>query len=180
MVPCAVWAQFPLVGPRSARLRRVPLLLVRHAHAHARKEWSGSDRLRPLSANGLRQAEGLIAVFGNFARPSRVLSSPYLRCVQTVGPFAQANHLEVEPDEDLSEGQSASAVSLIRALAEDNVAVCTHGDVIAEILVTLADEDMLDLGPNPRQAKGSVWALDGDGGLFTSARYLPPVVVESV
>ncbi len=155
-------------------------MLVRHAHAYARKEWSGTDRLRPLSANGLRQAEGLIAVFGNFARPQRVVSSPYLRCVQTVGPLAQANHIEVEQDEDLSEGQVSNAVSLIRALAKDNVAVCTHGDVIAEILVTLADEDMLDLGPNPRQAKGSVWALDGEGGLFSSARYLPPVVVESV
>ena len=86
----------------------------------------------------------------------------------------------MEPKRTWPKGQSASAVSLIRALAEDNVAVCTHGDVIAEILVTLADEDMLDLGPNPRQAKGSVWALDGEDGLFTSARYFPPVVVESV
>jgi len=152
-------------------------LLVRHAHAYARKEWSGDDRLRPLSDSGLRQAEGLIAVFGNFPRPSRVLSSPYLRCVQTVGPLAQAHHLEVEPAEDLAEGQSAAAVGLVRALAADNVAVCTHGDVI---LVALADEDMLDLGPNPRQAKGSVWALDGEDGIFSSARYFPPVVVESV
>jgi broad specificity phosphatase PhoE len=158
----------------------VPLLLVRHAHAYARKEWSGDDRSRPLSDNGLRQAEGLIAVFGNFARPSRVLSSPYLRCVQTMVPLAQANHVEVEPDEELSEGQSTSAISLVRNLVTENVAVCTHGDVIAEILVALADEDMLDLGPNPRQAKGSVWVLNAEDGIFTSARYFPPVVVESV
>jgi broad specificity phosphatase PhoE len=168
------------VAHSSARLEGVPLLLVRHAHAYARREWSGDDRLRPLSANGLRQAEGLIAVFGNFAGPARVLSSPYLRCVQTVVPLAQANHLEVEPSEDLAEGESSTAVRLVRDLAMDNVAVCTHGDVIAEILVALADEDMLDLGPNPRQAKGSVWALDAEDGLFTSARYFPPVVVESV
>ena len=158
----------------------MPLLLVRHAHAHARKEWSGDDRLRPLSANGLRQAEGLIAVFGNFARPRGSCPAPTCAVSRRSEPFAQAHHLDVEPDDDLAEGQSASAVSLIRALAEDNVAVCTHGDVIAEILVTLADEDMLDLGPNPRQAKGSVWALDGEDGSFTSARYFPPVVVESV
>jgi phosphohistidine phosphatase SixA len=158
----------------------VPLLLVRHAHAYARKEWSGDDRLRPLSVGGLLQAEGLIAVFGNFSRPSRVLASPYLRCVQTVEPLAQANHIEVEPEEDLAEGQSSSAVRLVRDLVKDNVAICTHGDVIAEILVALADEDMLDLGPNPRQAKGSVWALEAEGRVFTSARYFPPVVAESV
>jgi hypothetical protein len=39
---------------------------------------------------------------------------------------------------------------------------------------------MLDLGPNPRQAKGSVWALNAEDGIFTSAQYFPPVVVESV
>jgi broad specificity phosphatase PhoE len=100
--------------------------------------------------------------------------------VQTMEPLAQANHVAVEANDDLSEGQSTNAVSLVRALAGATVAVCTHGDVIAEILVTLADEDMLDLGPNPRQAKGSVWVLDSEDGCFRSAKYYPPVVVESV
>lgn len=95
-------------------------------------------------------------------------------------PLAGVNHVAVEPSEDLSEGQSSAAVTLVRALAGDNVALCTHGDVIAEILVTLADEDRLDLGPNPRQAKGSIWVLKGQDGLFTSAQYFPPAVVESV
>jgi broad specificity phosphatase PhoE len=119
-------------------------------------------------------------VVGGFGRPSRVLSSPYLRCLQTMEPLALANHVSVEPSEELSEGQSCAAVGLVRALAGDNVALCTHGDVIAEILVTLADEDRLDLGPNPRQAKGSIWVLDGQDGFFTSAQYFPPAVVESV
>jgi broad specificity phosphatase PhoE len=119
-------------------------------------------------------------VVGGFERPSRVLSSPYLRCLQTMEPLALANHVSVEPSEELSEGQSCAAVGLVRALAGDNVALCTHGDVIAEILVTLADEDRLDLGPNPRQAKGSIWVLDSQDGFFTSAQYFPPAVVESV
>ena len=53
------------------------------------KSGRATTSLRPLSAHGLRQAEGLIAVFGNFAPPSRVLSSPYLRCMQTVDPLAR-------------------------------------------------------------------------------------------
>jgi hypothetical protein len=52
--------------------------------------------------------------------------------------------------------------------------------VIAEILVTLTDEDRVDLGLTPRQAKGSVWSLEGKDAFFTSARYFPPVVAESV
>jgi len=156
------------------------VLLVRHAHARARKEWSGDDRLRPLSPHGLMQADGLVSVTREFPRLSRVLSSPYLRCLQTMEPLAAAKALTVEPEDDLAEGQSVAAVALVRSLAGDNVALCTHGDVIVEILVTLADEDRVDLGSNPRQAKGSVWVLDGTDGSFTSARYFPPVLVETV
>ncbi|MGD0809180.1 MAG: phosphoglycerate mutase family protein [Acidimicrobiales bacterium] len=158
----------------------VPLLLVRHAHARPRREWSGEDRLRPLSVHGERQAEGLVAIAGLFLPPTRTLSSPYLRCLQTTEPLGRAHNLAVEANDALSEGQSSAAVSLVRSLAGTNAFVCTHGDVIAEILVTLADEDRVDLGVTPRQAKGSAWALEGKDGFFTSARYFPPVVAESV
>jgi broad specificity phosphatase PhoE len=103
-----------------------------------------------------------------------------MRCVETMEPLGAAMAIKVEEADDLAEGQSLAAVTLVRSLAGDNVAVCTHGDVIAEILVTLADEDRVDLGPNPRQAKGSVWLLDGCDGSFTSARYFPPSLVETV
>ena len=153
---------------------------MRHAQATPRKEWEGVDGVRPLSSHGLRQADGLIAIVGNFAPRSRILSSPSLRCLQTVGAVASAQHLTVEPTDELTEGQSSVAVSLVRRLAGQEVVVCTHGDVIAEILVALADEDRLDLGQNPRQAKGSVWALDGRAGSFTSAKYFAPVLVGTV
>lgn len=136
--------------------------------------------MRPLSAHGLKQAEGLVSLASNFPPMSRVLSSPYLRCTQTVERLAAAKGIMVEKFDDLAEGQSSAAVRLVRSLAGENVALCTHGDVIAEVLVTLADEDRVDLGPNPRQAKGSVWALEGGDGSFTSARYYPPVLVETV
>ena len=164
----------------SARLVGVALLLVRHAHALPRKEWASADHLRTLSEQGKRQAAGLIMVAGGFAPVTRVLSSPYTRCVQTVTPLAGERGLEIELSDDLVEGQSSAAVKLVRALAGMDVAVCTHGDVIAEILVTLADEDRVDLGPNPRQAKGSVWSLEGAEGEFSSARYSPPLMVEPV
>jgi 8-oxo-dGTP diphosphatase len=158
----------------------VALLLIRHAHALARKEWPGPDHKRPLSPQGFKEAEDLVGVVGQFAPVSRVLSSPYLRCAQTVTPLANARGLEVELSDDLAEGQRASAVKLVRSLAGADVAVCTHGDVVAEVLMALADEDRLDLGPNPRQAKGSVWCLEGADGSFSSARYFPPVTTETV
>jgi phosphohistidine phosphatase SixA len=158
----------------------VALLLVRHAHAWPRKEWSGEDRLRPLSASGRREAQGLVSIAGRFKPPSRVLSSPYRRCLETVEPVAARYGLSVELTDDLVEGESLKAVQLVRSLIGEDAVLCTHGDIVAEILVSLADEDRLDLGPSPRQAKGSAWALRAKDGLFKSAEYFPPVVAEAV
>lgn len=148
------------------------LLLVRHAHAGARKEWDGDDHLRPLSARGTRQAEGLVGLLDPYAC-QRLLSSPYERCVATLRPLAERLSLRVEPLDELAEGNATAALALVRALADDKVAVCTHGDVVAEVLVALADEDRLDLGDRPRQAKGSTWVLESSDGRFSRAAYLP-------
>jgi 8-oxo-dGTP diphosphatase len=155
-------------------LGAVPLLLVRHAHAGSRKDWHGEDRKRPLSAKGQAQATGLIEMLQPWS-PQRVLSSPFRRCVQTVEPLASHSGLEVEPVEGLAEGAGPDAVALVRSLGDDKVALCTHGDVIPEVLVALADEDRMDLGPRPRQAKGSVWVLESVAGHFVRATYLPPI-----
>ncbi len=158
----------------------MPLLLVRHALAKARKDWSGDDLLRPLTGHGARQAESLVAVAEGLATVSRVICSPYLRCQQTLAPLASHRGIPLEVDEALAEGQRSAAVQLVRQLAGQDVALCTHGDVIVEVLVSLADEDHVDLGPNPKQAKGSVWALAGAEGRFSSATYTAPVGAERV
>lgn len=149
------------------------MLLIRHAHAGARKEWAGDDRLRPLSGKGRRQADALVRPLGPWA-VQRILSSPFERCLQTVAPLAAELGLVVESCPALGEGQGGKALKLVRALADDKVALCTHGDVIPDVLVPLADEDRIDLGPRPRQAKGSVWILEVTAGRFTKATYLPP------
>jgi broad specificity phosphatase PhoE len=157
----------------SGRLFPVTLLLIRHAHAGNRKDWAGDDRERPLSSKGRRQARTLIDQLEPWA-PSRVLSSPYRRCVETVKPLADELGLKVEELDELAEGAGLEALELVRSLHDSHVALCTHGDVIPEILVALADEDRLDLGPAPRQAKGSTWVLTSHKGRFHKATYVPP------
>jgi phosphohistidine phosphatase SixA len=105
-------------------------VLLRHAKAGDRQAWAGDDRLRPLDERGRRQAEALVELL----RPlgiRRIVSSPYVRCVQTVEPLAAALGLAVELDERLAEGARAASAPL---LAEDGVVACTHGDVIEELL----------------------------------------------
>ncbi|MDQ2754041.1 MAG: histidine phosphatase family protein [Actinomycetota bacterium] len=152
----------------------MPVLLIRHAQAGARKDWPGEDRLRPLTGKGRRQAAGLVRALGVFA-PQKILSSPYTRCLQTVAPLAAAFNLTVQPVEDLAEGNGLAALDLTRALADEKVALCSHGDVIPEILIGLADDDRVDLGKHPRQAKGSVWILESDQGHFHRATYVAPL-----
>lgn len=152
----------------------MPLYLVRHANAGSRADWPGPDRDRPLSAQGRRQAEGLVHLLADRSL-RRVLSSPYVRCVQTVAPLAERFGVAVEEVAALAEGAAAGdAVELLRALDGTTAALCTHGDLVPPILDTLAASDGLPLPPGYPFAKGSTWELDVLNGRWLSARYLPP------
>jgi 8-oxo-dGTP diphosphatase len=107
--------------------------LVRHARAGHRAEWDGDDRLRPLDERGRRQAEGLVAQLAG-REFKRILSSPSVRCVETVVPLAETRGLTVEPDDALAEGAgSHAALGLPRRVGEPLVA-CVHGDLVEELL----------------------------------------------
>ena len=105
-------------------------VLLRHASAGERDDWDGDDELRPLDARGRRQAAALAELLQPF-EVRRVVSSPYVRCVQTVEPLAAALGLRVEQDDRLAEGEGAAAAALLR---EDGVVCCTHGDVVEAVL----------------------------------------------
>jgi 8-oxo-dGTP diphosphatase len=107
--------------------------LIRHAVAGRRGSWKGSDEERPLTKEGLRQAERLASSFADLAL-ARLVSSPFTRCVQTLEPLAQAKGLAIACSDVLAEGAPAGPLlQLIRAATEP-VALCTHGDVL---LVTM-------------------------------------------
>jgi phosphohistidine phosphatase SixA len=111
----------------------VRVYLVRHANAGKRMKWQGDDRLRPLDERGARQAELLVEQLGD-ASFALIVSSPYLRCVQSVVPLAKARDLSVQTDEALAEGAGADAgLTLFRGLATDLVA-SVHGDLVEELL----------------------------------------------
>lgn len=104
------------------------VVLLRHARAGDREEWRGDDFHRPLDDRGRKQAQNLAAELRALG-VRRALSSPYLRCVQTLEPLG----LPVEHEDRLAEGATrAEALELLGSL-EDAVA-CTHGDVIELVL----------------------------------------------
>ena len=82
--------------------------LVRHADAGQRPATS-EDRLRPLSTEGRRQVKAMTS----WLRPgphSRVLSSPYVRCIETVEPLAARNGRRLILSDKLAEGGPLDAL----------------------------------------------------------------------
>jgi 8-oxo-dGTP diphosphatase len=158
------------------------LYLVRHAHAGDRAAWDGHDRGRPLSRKGRRQADGLAERFAD-AGIGRVLSSPATRCVETLAPLAERLGLAVEHDVRLMEGAAlAGSLGLAAELRDacaaggpDAVAVCSHGDVIPELLRLLRDGGVRVEDPMV-WPKASTWVVTAAAGRWARVRYLPPPV----
>ncbi len=148
--------------------------LVRHAKAASRRTWSEPDIGRPLDAKGHDQARTIADLL--YRRPvGRGLSSPALRCRQTVGPLGDRLGLHLELHDALAEGTSGErALELVDALAAGgaDAVVCSHGDVIPEVIDRLAGRGVLVHGPRAC-AKGSTWDLEVLDGVIVAARYVP-------
>jgi phosphohistidine phosphatase SixA len=149
------------------------LYVVRHAHAGDRSSWEGSDELRPLSPRGAKQATALCDLLLE-AGLKRLVSSPSVRCIDTLRPLGEALGVEVETDDRLAEGAGGrAALELLVELSSAPAAACSHGDVIPDVLDELADRGVR-FRDEPRWQKGSSWELTWNGAGVTSARYLPP------
>jgi phosphohistidine phosphatase SixA len=153
----------------------VTIFLVRHAHAGKRSEWDGDDSARPLSERGEAQTAAITGLLGD-RKVRRVVSSPYVRCVQTVEGLADAAGVDVEVDSRLAEGSdTAPALELLLELDETHGVACTHGDLIPALLQRLVAMGMAVDGPLLDQ-KGSVWTIRTKGGVPMTGCYTPPPV----
>jgi 8-oxo-dGTP diphosphatase len=149
----------------------VNLYLVRHAHAGDREHWDGPDDERPLSPRGYEQTDALTAAFAT-SPIGRVLTSPAVRCRQTVEPLAARLGVAVEPTLVLAEGSPVEpAVSLMVALASDghDAVLCMHGDLLPEMVRALEHRGTTVDGVGC--AKGSVWHVVANDKRFMRATY---------
>lgn len=146
--------------------------LVRHAVAARRRSWSEPDELRPLDERGLRQAERLPGQ-RDWSAVTTVLSSPALRCRQTVAPLARALGLEVAVSAALAEGaDGTAALRLIEEHPGGDLVLCSHGDVIPDVLRLLALRGA-ELPGERRWSKGSTWSIEHTADRFVQASYTP-------
>ncbi len=149
------------------------IYLVRHGRAGDRNKWQGPDDLRPLSKGGRRQAQALVEQLAD--RPiGRVVSSPCVRCRQTVEPLAEQRRLPVDLADALAEGAPlAESLRLVEKVTPEEAVLCTHGDVLGNLLAHYEQRDV-PLGADVRLEKGSTWELEIAEGEVVAARYHPP------
>ena len=151
------------------------LFLVRHAKAGKRKEWDGDDTLRPLDKIGRLQAEA-IALRLSGKSPTALYSSRYLRCVQTLEPLGEHLGQTVTIDDYLTEGADWRATIEWMTTLHDGAVLCSHGDVIPDVISALERRGMHIAG-DPDWRKATVWVLERDGDTFAKGKvWSPPSV----
>jgi len=148
------------------------LFLVRHAKAGKRSQWDDDDSLRPLVAEGVRQSEVIAEAIAPL-HPTALFSSPFLRCVQTLEPLGKAVGLPVVAHELLAEGVDfIGTVDWMHTLA-DGAVMCSHGDVIPEVIDALERRGM-EVSGFRESRKGSVWVLERRDNAFIGGHAWPP------
>ncbi len=148
--------------------------LVRHAHAGEKKKWRKADVVRPISKKGHEQVEELTT---RLVRTpiTEVLSSPSLRCEQSVAPLAARLGLKVRTAQALRrESTLDKTLRLIRKNRGKRTVMCAHGETIGPLIEKLAADPKVDVRGPMEWPKGSIWVVTTRKNRIVRARYVPP------
>jgi 8-oxo-dGTP diphosphatase len=153
-----------------------PFILLRHASAGSKHAWQAKghsdDLLRPLDAEGRKQAEavaGLLACFGK----ARVLSSAAERCVATVRPYAvqEGVAIEVEPAFTIGQADDRAIARAVEAVIRDGrpAVICGHRENLP-VLLEEACRALRAKAPDGATLRmASFWVLQASGQSLASA-----------
>lgn len=126
-----------------ASLATRPVIVIRHAKAKPRSSWQRAEGDRPLAATGKRQALAVTRLLAAW-QPERVVTSPWLRCMSTVVPYAKKHGVKVKERSQLTEAthkrhpKRAAQVTEQLFDTERPVVLCTHRPVLPTVLKVLA------------------------------------------
>jgi phosphohistidine phosphatase SixA len=160
----------------------MPLFLVRHAKAGKRSKWledpanDNDDRKRTLDDKGILQAAALADRLTDFA-PTLLLSSPFMRCIQTLEPLGSNISVIVTPDERLAEDNSFEPMLELLESCPDNAVLCSHGDMIPMVTDALERRGMVVTGMRDSR-KASVWVLERQKGIIVRGHAWPPPTID--
>ncbi|AZN30072.1 NUDIX hydrolase [Flaviflexus salsibiostraticola] len=128
------------------KLKTWPLLVARHTRAMKRSAWkggSGTEATRPLTPIGEKHARELVPLLAAYG-VTRVVSSPWERCVATMRPYAKALRTEIEMYDELTEASHESKPKVVDKLVdfmvrrnEASAVICVHRPTLPTIVAAL-------------------------------------------
>lgn len=118
------------------RKRTRAMVVLRHAKARSRTQWTHPDPERPLVALGHAQSQRLVALLAVYDA-TRIVSSSSARCVQTLEPYADATGWALEERAGLTE-EAATVESVLEIVDEllagpESAVICTHRPVLPTV-----------------------------------------------
>jgi 8-oxo-dGTP diphosphatase len=119
-----------------------PIVLQRHGKAQRRGPQYPDDLARPLAAAGRGQADALALLLPAYGA-GQVVSSPAVRCLGTIRPFAEAAGLPLREDAALTEIAYVHAPRAVVAWLGELIGrrrgtvVCTHGPLLDELIAAV-------------------------------------------
>ena len=160
------------------------LVIMRHASAGDKHDWDGDDLLRPLDREGQAGALVLVPLLACFD-PVRIVSSPAVRCTETVAPYAAHVGAPIEVDHALTVPDRAPAartspdhpVTDVARLLADGVPtlVCAHRENIPQLLGGACEHLGAKAPSDPSLPKAGFWVLQaGESTLAGLERYELP------
>ncbi len=166
-----------LVQQRQQQPATTPLILLRHAKAMDRKDWSKKDSARPLNSRGRRQSTRIPPLLRAYG-VGELVSSGSARCISTLLPYANAAGLTIRRHDKLSEEDGvqdpAGVAQLVRKIRAGALktgiptAVCVHRPVLPAIL------DALELAPVTLVTGEMLIAhLTAEGEVYAVERHRP-------
>jgi 8-oxo-dGTP diphosphatase len=144
------------------------LVVVRHGKAEPRGPRWSDDLRRPLTSAGTERAGDLVPLLDAYG-VQRVVSSPAVRCSQTVEPYARSISTFLEIDDRLSEQTRAAHVQRSIDTLMDRkkpVVLCTHRPTLPWVLEAIG-VDLVDLAP------GAGIVVHHRGGVVHATEVLP-------
>jgi len=143
-----------------------PIVLLRHAKAKSRSQWTERDTERPLTERGGTQAQRFAEIMSAIYEPLTVVSSPWLRCMQSVSPYAGLvgaglatldvlGEEDFEEDPDIARDAARHLIATATASGQ-GLLLCSHGNVMDALLeVALEGNRSIARGMDPApMAKG--------------------------
>lgn len=132
---------------KKSLLKTKPIIVLRHAKATLRSDWHNGvvvdDGNRPLLPEGDAQAKLIVPLLRAFG-PKRIVSSPWVRCFNTLQPYAKKMNLPIIERSQLSENGNKKGPRRTRNVINDILAdskptvLCSHRPALPTILNELA------------------------------------------